>query len=442
MTNIEKIKKSKKRFRKILVISYIAFATLILSSIYMLHVRISSQESLKHFKNNTMQDSLQKQRYLNNFLSRSSNSIKAISENKEFILFVKGDKNKKIAEDLLYSMIKIDKNYMQLRYINANGNEIIRFDRKNIGSKVFKQKNLQNKSRRYYCKKCSLLRKNEIWFSNIDLNVEHGKIEKPIKPVIRVSIPIFNKDEYLGFLIYFNKKQPTSNILIRKAINYGFDRKKMIAFLRNGIGTPALNGFVPKGLPSFNNQKGYDYQPALARKLIAQYKAESGDENPQITITTNAQYLDLCEFIQQEMSNLGLKVKVEVVPPSMLRQAKSKGELPLFRASWIADYPDAENYLSLFYSKFKTPNGSNYTHFSNAVFDKLYEQAIATVDNKKRYKLYQKMDSIVIANAPVVNLYYDEVTMFSQKNVKGFTINPINLLNLKRVRKIANEYTE
>ena len=201
MTNIEKIKKSKKRFRKILVISYIAFATLILSSIYMLHVRISSQESLKHFKNNTMQDSLQKQRYINNFLSRSSNSIKAISKNKEFISFVKGDKNKKIAEDLLYSMIKIDRNYMQLRYIDANGNEIIRFDRKNIGSKVFEQKNLQNKSRRYYCKKCSLLRKNEIWFSNIDLNVEHGKIEKPIKPVIRVSIPIFNKDKYLGFLI-------------------------------------------------------------------------------------------------------------------------------------------------------------------------------------------------------------------------------------------------
>ncbi len=201
MTNIEKIKKSKKRFRKILVISYIAFAALILVSIYMLHVKISTQESLKHFLSNVTQNSAQKQRYLDNFLSRSSNLIKAILSNDEFISFVKTGKNKKTVQDLLYSMIKTDKSYMQLRYIDSKGNEIIRFDRKDIDSKVFEQTDLQNKSKRYYCKKCASLKKQEIWFSNIDLNVEHGKIEKPIKPVIRVSIPVFDKDRYLGFLI-------------------------------------------------------------------------------------------------------------------------------------------------------------------------------------------------------------------------------------------------
>ena len=271
-----------------------------------------------------------------------------------------------------------------------------------------------------------------------DLLTDVGELRQKYQDKIMMQKAPYLNTEYLGFYAEVNSKYPTSNILIRKAINYGFDRKKMITFLRNGIGTPALNGFVPKGLPSFNNQKGYDYQPEKAKELIAQYKRETGDEKPQITLTTNAQYLDLCEFIQQEMNNLGLKLKVEVVPPSVLRQAKSKGELPLFRASWIADYPDAENYLSLFYSKFKTPNGSNYTHFSNNIFDKLYEQAISTVDNEKRYKLYQKMDSIVIAQAPVVNLYYDEVTMFTQTNIKEFTINPINLLNLKRVKKLNN----
>ena len=275
-----------------------------------------------------------------------------------------------------------------------------------------------------------------------DLLNEVGELRQKYQGKITIQKAPYLNTEYLGFYAEVNSKYPTSNILIRKAVNYGFDRKKMITFLRNGIGTPAMNGFIPKGLPSFNNQKGYDYQPELARKLINQYKEESGDENPEITITTNAQYLDLCEFIQQEMSNLGLKVKVEVVPPSMLRQAKSKGELPLFRASWIADYPDAENYLSLFYSKFHTPNGSNYTHFKNLEFDKLYEQSIATINNQDRYKLYQKMDSIVIAEAPVVNLYYDEVTMFSQNNINGFTINPINLLNLKRVKKEAMDLTD
>ncbi len=201
MTNIEKIRKQKRRFRKILVASYVAFATLILFSIYMLHVRISSQESLNHFQSNTLLSSIQKQRYLDNFLSRSSNLVKSISKNAEFISFAKEGANKKAIEDFFYSMISIDKSYMQLRYIDKAGNEIIRFDRDEIGSKIYKQKNLQNKIKRYYCVKCLALKKNDLWFSNIDLNVEHGKIEKPIKPVIRISTPIFSQNRYLGFII-------------------------------------------------------------------------------------------------------------------------------------------------------------------------------------------------------------------------------------------------
>ncbi len=178
-----------------------AFAALVLFSIYILHVRISAKEMLEHFKSNAISDSIQKQRYVNNFLSRSSNLVRAISDNKDFELFARSGKKKKIAQDLLRSMILSDKSYMQLRYIDKFGNEIIRFDRSNIGSAVKKQIFLQNKSKRYYYKKCLTLKKNDIWFSNIDLNIEHGKIEKPIRPAIRVSMAIYDKNKYLGFLI-------------------------------------------------------------------------------------------------------------------------------------------------------------------------------------------------------------------------------------------------
>ncbi len=241
--------------------------------------------------------------------------------------------------------------------------------------------------------------------------------------------------EYLGIYMDGEEKYSTKSKLIRQAINYGFDREKMIKFLRNGIGTPATSGFIPKGLPSFNNQQGYSYQPEKAAALVSKYINETGIENPEITITTNGNYLDLCEFIQRELQNIGLQTKVDVIPPSTLRQGKASGKLPVFRASWIADYPDAENYVSLFYSKNFTPNGPNYTHFKNKEFDALYEESIKEVDIKKRHQLYQKMDSIIIDEAPIVPLYYDEVIRFSQKNVHGLGINPIDLLNLKRVRK-------
>lgn len=268
-----------------------------------------------------------------------------------------------------------------------------------------------------------------------EILTQTGNLQKKYKTKIRLQKTPYLNTEYLGFFMEVNPNYPTANAKIRKAINYGFDRVKMIKYLRNGIGTPAINGFIPKGLPSFNNIKGYTYQPKKAKQLIKEYMVETGDEHPKITISTDAQYLDLCEYIQQEMSNIGLEIKIDVLPPSMLRQGKSKGKLPVFRASWIADYPDAENYLSLYYSKFFTPNGSNYTHFKNKEFDQLYEKAIGTVANLKRYKIYQKMDSIIIDKAPIVPLYYDEVTLFSQKNVKNLKINAINLLDLKKVRK-------
>ncbi|WP_084112798.1 ABC transporter substrate-binding protein [Mesonia phycicola] len=258
--------------------------------------------------------------------------------------------------------------------------------------------------------------------------------EKYSKRVNMLSAPYLNT-EYLG--IYLDSNTPEINAQqLRQAINYGFDRKTMITYLRNGIGTPAENGFIPKGLPGFSKDKYYTYNLPKAKELLASYQAETGDTSPEITISTNSSYLDLVEYIQRELQKIGIQVNIDVMPPSTLRQQRSAGKLDIFRASWIADYPDAENYLSLFYSENFSPNGPNYTHFKSATFDSLYEKAINTSDAKDRIPLYQQMDSIVIKQAAVVPLYYDQVVRFSQKNVQGLGINPINLLDLKRVKKV------
>ena len=247
------------------------------------------------------------------------------------------------------------------------------------------------------------------------------------------KVPWLNT-EYIGF--YLDSDTPeVQSALLRKAVNYGFDRKKMITYLRNGIGKPAVNGFIPKGLPGYDYIKGYEYDGTLSRKLITQYIKETGDTSPEITIGTNSQYLDICEYIQRELQKAGLKVNVDVMPPSTLRQMKSSGELDAFRASWIADYPDAENYLSLFYSKNFTPNGPNYTHFKSATFDSLYEHSLSITDIDQRKKLYRTMDSLIIDKSPIIPLYYDEVVRFTQKTISGFEPNAQNFLVLKYVKK-------
>ncbi len=268
-----------------------------------------------------------------------------------------------------------------------------------------------------------------------DILTIDGRLSNRYSEDLMMTTGAYLNTEYLGFKMDVNSDYPTSNHLLRKAINYGFDREKMILYMRNGIGTPAVHGFIPKGLPGFNNLKGYSYKPLKAKELVDTYKKETGDKNPTIAISTNSQYVDLCEYIQRELEKTGLKVAIDVIPPSTLRQSKANGKLPIFRASWIADYPDAENYLSLFYSKNFAPNGPNYTHFKSEVFDNLYEEAFVTVSDENRYNLYEQMDSIIIKEAPVVPLYYDAVVRFSQKNIVGLGMNPINLLTLKNVSK-------
>lgn len=239
--------------------------------------------------------------------------------------------------------------------------------------------------------------------------------------------------EYLAFFMETEVPELQSD-LIRKAINIGFDRKKMMTYLRNGIGIPANGGFIPKGLPGYDPTIGYRYLPDSAKVLVNQFKEETGVA-PKITITTNSNYLSFCEYIQRELEKTGLEVSVDVIPASSLRDAKANGKLDLFRASWVADYPDAENYLSLFYSKNFAPNGPNYTHYQSDLFDTLYEQSYLETDPEKRAILYTKMDSLVMDNTPVVPLFYDEVLRFTRKEVKGLGINATNLLELKRVKK-------
>ncbi|RMA64650.1 ABC transporter substrate-binding protein [Ulvibacter antarcticus] len=267
-----------------------------------------------------------------------------------------------------------------------------------------------------------------------ELVTTQGKLQEKYKDqLVLISGPFLNT-EYLGFFLGSETSEIKSKSL-RQAINYGFDRVKMVTYLRNGMGIPAVNGFIPKGLPGFDAIEGYSYQPKKARALVVQYKEETGDENPQITIGTNSQYLDLCEYIQRELEKIGIDVTVDVVPPSTLRQMKSTGELDIFRASWIADYPDAENYLSLYYSPNFTPNGPNYTHFKNEAFDSLYDKSLTISNIEERKVLYTKMDSIIVDQAPIVPLFYDMAVRFVSKKVSGLGSNPQNFLVLKRVKK-------
>jgi len=209
-----------------------------------------------------------------------------------------------------------------------------------------------------------------------------------------------------------------------------------MAYLRNNIGIPAEKGFVPPGMPSSTkNVKGYIYNSDKARDLLKDAGYENGIGLPEITLTTTGDYVDLCEFIQYQLSEVGIKINIDVASGGAFRGMVSNSKLEFFRGSWIADYPEAENYLSLFYSKNFSPNGPNYTHFASAEYDRLYQEVLKEQNPDKRLILYHTMDQIAIDEAVIVPLFYDEVVRLVQKRVQGLEPNPMNLLTLKNVKK-------
>lgn len=269
-----------------------------------------------------------------------------------------------------------------------------------------------------------------------EILTKKGTLRKDWEEKIVLQANPYLNVEYLGILVdtanELVKNSPLRSKKIRQAINYGFDRRKMVLYLRNSLGTAAESGFVPMGLPSFDSSavKGYHYDPDKSRRLLAEAGYPDGKNLPPIKLLTIAIYSEMGNFIARQLEEVGITVQIEIVQRSLLLEMTSNSRALFFRGSWIADYPDAENYLSVFYSK--NPAPPNYTRYKNPQFDALLEKALTEQNDSLRYKLYQQADQVMINDAPVVPLWYDKSVRLVQTNVKGFRPNGLNLLELRK----------
>lgn len=269
------------------------------------------------------------------------------------------------------------------------------------------------------------------------LLTQSGELQSKYAGRIQMLTSPYLNTEYIGFLLHDeDESNPLLKREVRQAMNYGFDREKMMRYMRNNIGYAGTSGFVPRGMRSFDEARvrGYQYDPEKAVRLLAQAGYPNGKGLSPIRIAVSAQYLDLCQYIQHELGKIGIPIELDVQQAAQQREMMRGYKLPAFRGSWICDYPDAENYLSLFYSQNLQPNGSNYTHYENPEFDRLFEKSQTILDDSLRNLMYTQLDSLLMEDAPVMLLYYDKAVRFVQAGVTGVNPNPVNMLDLRRCR--------
>lgn len=319
-------------------------------------------------------------------------------------------------EDEVKLILKKNKNYFEVE----NGISLPKID----GVIIQFMENKQAEFLSLLQGKIDMLNGLESSYINEVINVDGSLNERLKKEYYALSSPFLNT-EFLSFYLGNEAEVPLE---IRKAINLAIDREKIIQHLRNGQGNTEISGFVPPSLLKAPVLESYN--PKLSKELVLNMK---GKWNETLELQTTKDYADIALLIQKQLKNVGLICTIAVLPSSELKDKKSKGQLNFFRGSWIADYPDAENYFACFYSPNFSPGGPNYSHFKSPEFDKLYEKCLVENNLLERQILFLKMNALINEKIPVVVLFYDQSFRLLSKRVKNMHLDGQNGLRLKHV---------
>ncbi len=245
--------------------------------------------------------------------------------------------------------------------------------------------------------------------------------------------------QYYGFL---TTGKIYNDVKVRQAFNYAIDRNKILKFVLNGQGyMGAFHGLVPPAMPDYDIDKikGYDFNLEKAKQLMTEAGYPDGKGFPEAVLQINSggdRNIQIAESIQNMLKEIGVNMKLNLMQFAQHLDNIDAGRADFYRAGWVGDYPDPENFLNLFYGKNvpKDPtqiSPVNSTRFQDAKYDELYEKAISKSDLKERYEFYYQAEQIAVDKAPMIFIYYDEHYRLLQPYVKGYGLDPMHRVNFR-----------
>ena len=206
----------------------------------------------------------------------------------------------------------------------------------------------------------------------------------------------------------FNLSDPLlgKNKYLRQAIALAYNMKPIIEIFYNGRAIPAM-GPIPPGFsghdPNYiNPYRVFDLKKARELLVKAGYPKGKGLPPLHYISNTSTTARQLSELFAKQMDAIGIRLRIDLKTWPKFSKSLVTGNFQLFGMGWRGDYPDAQNFLQLFYGKNVPPHGINYAKYQNPRFDALYEAAKKLKESPARSRLYQKMVSILAEDVPVI----------------------------------------
>ncbi len=275
----------------------------------------------------------------------------------------------------------------------------------------------------------------------IDEIIDYKRNLKPAYKDFQLQFTPSISLQYYGFQ---HQGKIFNNINVRKAFCYAIDRQKLCDFTLKGSGFPAIYGSVPPGTGSFDSKlvKGFSFDPGKAQEYMTKAGFPKGKGFPTTTLELNSggsRNSQVAEALKKMIEEtLGIQIELLVVPWAQHTEAVESAKTDFYRLGWVADYPDAENFLNLFHSKYVPDDIQQKTYinsfrYKSKIFDAYFNEAISTVDEEKRNLLYAKADQQVIEDAVVLPIYYDMDFRLLQSNVRNCPQNAMELRDFRAV---------
>ncbi len=242
----------------------------------------------------------------------------------------------------------------------------------------------------------------------------------------------------LEYIAFSCRKGIFSDPRIRLALHQGIDRKKLIDEWLKGEGWPAIGGAIPE-IGSFKRtleEKKDLTNLSAARELLNQAGYPNGIGFPEQKMYVNAykgsSVHRMCQgIVDQWQKNLGITVKIVLCTLDERNNAIATGKASIWRSGWVADYPDPENFLTLFYGR--SEKGSTKTGYFNQRYNTALDNALSETDPTKRNSLLKFCDQLIIAEAPVSPILTNDFLVMVNSRIRNFETNPMELIDFSTI---------
>lgn len=254
-------------------------------------------------------------------------------------------------------------------------------------------------------------------------DVALAKADKNLQIFLR---PSFN----IGYLAMNMEKKPFDNVKVRQAVAMAINKAGIVKAFYAGLAEPAKNP-MPPSLWGYNNKvKDWPYDPAKAKKLLAEAGFPNGFSTTLWAMPVARPYMPqpqkIGEAIQADLAKIGIKATITSFDWGTYLDKTSNGEHDMALLGWTGDNGDPDNFLYVLLDKDNAvkPNANNISFYRSEQVHKLLIEAQTVADMKKRTALYEKAQEIIHNDVPMVTLVHSTPPLAGRKYVKGFIPHP------------------